>query len=62
MNIDELRAFLRGLSDRAISERLDLVQAQIPMAVREKRYDALVRLQEHERLLIAERARRFDDV
>lgn len=55
----ELRDHLKRLTDRQLSKRLDVVQAQIPLAYEQRKTEVLERLQNHERAIIEERFNRF---
>lgn len=57
-NPDEVRDYVSGLSDSEVSRRLDIVQAQIPLALNARDEEALQRLREHETIIIQERYNR----
>lgn len=60
-NAEEVRAYVSGLTDRALSRRLDIVQDQIQLAYEAQDTITLTRLREHERIIIDERATRLGD-
>lgn len=56
LDIEEMREYLVGIADDAVLERrLDIVQAQIPLAYDQRKTAALERLQAHERLITERR-------
>ncbi|HMG11724.1 MAG TPA: hypothetical protein VK571_00980 [Gemmatimonadaceae bacterium] len=52
---------LRGMPDRRLSRMLDIVRAQIPLAIRLKDDATLARLQHHETVIIAARVAKFPE-